>query len=292
MNNKLNQKKTFSISYDMEETSDHSIDAEVLGQSLLSLAKVIRQSDKILNGENSEVKVEVKAHKEGSFTVDLVTWYQAGGADVLSALGFSAAGFAAASGTAFGIIKQIKSKKIKAKITKGQTSKLVLNDDTTVECPTPIAKLVSDKYLRQELANVMNTPIANKEGAKFVIKGDNNEVLDSLESDDAFSFKSLPQKTLEEVEENIEQQTITFSQVNFDGPTGWRCDLPNGKNVSIRMRHEAFRNRINQGYETFAKGEPYIVQLREKTVTKPNQEPNTTYYIEEVIRQVGTKKRG
>lgn len=286
--NKLNQKKVFSISYDMEETNDHSIDAEVLGQSLMSLAKVIRQSDKILNGENSEIKVEVQAHKEGSFTVDLVTWYQSGGADVLNTLGFSAAGFAAASGTAFGIIKQIQSKKIKAKVTKGKKATLILDDDSSVECPTQIAKLVSDKYIRQELANVISNPIANKEGAKFVIKGENNEVLDSLKSADALSFKSLPKKTLEEVEENIEQKTITFSQVNFDGPTGWRCDLPNGGNVSVRMRDEAFRHRINQGYETFAKGEPYIVRLLEKNVTKPSLEVNTTYYIEEVIRQVGT----
>ncbi|MFM2590056.1 hypothetical protein [Vibrio sp. TBV020] len=288
MSDHLSRQKVFSISYDMEETTNHSIDAEVLGQSLVSLAKVIRQSDKILNGENSEVKVEVKAHREGSFTVDLVTWYQAGGADVLNLLGFSAAGFAAASGTAFGIIKQIQSKKIKAKVTENGNSTLVLDDESTVECSTQIAKLVSDKLIRQELASVIRDPIANKAGAKFVIKDENSEVLDSLESEDALSFKSLPRKTLEEVEEVIEQQTITFSQVNFEGPTGWRCDLPNGNNVSVRMRHEAFRHRVNQGYESFAKGEPYIVRLLEKNVTKPNQPTRTTYYIEEVIRQVGT----
>ncbi|CAH7438072.1 conserved hypothetical protein [Vibrio chagasii] len=274
----------------MEETDNHSIDAEMLGTSLVSLAKVIRQSDKILNGENSEVKVEVKAHKEGSFTVDLLTWYQAGGVDVLNTLGFATAGFAAASGTAFGIIRQMRAKKIKAKIVQGNASQLILDDESVVECPTSIANLVSDQFVRQELENVISAPIMNKEGAKFVIKGENSEVLDTLESTEALSFRSLPRKTLEEIEESIEPMTITFSQVNFDGPTGWRCVLPNGETVGVRMRHEAFRNRINQGHETFAKGEPYAVRMLEKTVTKPNQLPKTSYYIEEVIRQVKPNK--
>ncbi|WP_330959032.1 hypothetical protein [Photobacterium sp. 53610] len=285
MTNKLNQKKSFSISYDMDETGNHSIDAEVLGTSLVSLAKAIRYSDQVLNGESSQVKVEVKAHREGSFTVDLVTWYQSGGSDVLNALGFTTLGFSAAAGTAFGIIKQIKSQKIVARVTKGGKAELILDNDEKVECTKEIADLVSNKTIRQELAKVMSDPIANKAGAKFVIKGENDQVLDSLESEDALSFRSLPKSTLEETDETTEQVTITFSQVNFDGPTGWRCDLPNGDNVSVRMRHEAFRNRINQGYETFAKGEPYIVKLMVKVSTKPNQSPTTRYYIEEVIRQ-------
>lgn len=281
----LDKQRAFSISYDMKETEEHSIDAEVLGESLISLTRTIRNAEKVLNGENSQVKVEVKAHKEGSFTVDLLTWYQSGGADVLNVLGFTAGGFSIASGTAFGVISQIKSQKIKAKVIKGKNAKIVLADDTEIECSKDVANLVSNQTIRQELSRVISTPLIHSNGAKFVIKDENHQILDVLELDDALSFKALPKKTLEEIEEQTDSVTIIFSQVNFDGPTGWRCELPNGDNISIRMRHEAFRNRINQGYETFVKGEPYIVKLTEKVTTKPDFTSVTRYYIDEVIRK-------
>lgn len=284
MANTFDLHKSFSISYDTDETKQHSIDAETLGNSLVSLARVIRQSDKILNGENSQVKVEVKAHTEGTFTVDLVAWYQSGGADVLNTLGLTVASFSAGAGTVFGAIKQIRSKKITAKVRQGdKKTHLILSDGSSIECTDEVADIVADRYVRQELENVIRNPVANEDGAKFVLKDENKNIVDFLDSEDAISFGALPRTALIEVEHVENTMTVVFTQVNFNGTQGWKCDLPDGRNVSVSMKHKAFRESVNKGYESFVKGEPYIVRLVEKITVRPNTEPTVSYYIKEVV---------
>ncbi|MDC5704666.1 hypothetical protein OPW13_12440 [Vibrio europaeus] len=283
-----NRKKVFKMSYDMKDTENHTIDAELLGTSILSMSRALRGSDKILNGESSNIQVEVKAHTEGSFVVEFVTWLNQSGADVLQVLGISAAAGSLASGNVFGVIEQLKSQKITTRVKKTKnTVELQTIDGLSVECDEKVAQIVTDPHIRKELDRIINNPIAGKENAKFVLKDENDQELKVIESDNVNSYKAIAARTLEEVEEETNQVTIYFSQVNFDGPTGWKCKLPNGDIETVRMNDEAFRNRINQGYEEFAKTKPCLVQLKKIVKTKADNQTSTRYTIEEVIRQLG-----
>ncbi|WP_050924492.1 hypothetical protein [Vibrio harveyi] len=281
-------RQVFKMSYDMKETEDHTIDAELLGNSILSMSRALRNSDKLINGESSNIRVEVRAHEEGSYVVEFVTWLNEGGADVLQVLGITAGIGAAAKGTVFGVIEQIKNQKIVAKIRKKDGSvTLKTNAGESIVCDEKVARIVTDQLVRKELDRVINVPISGKENAKFVLKTENDDELKVVESDIADNYKALPPKTLTEMEETTKQVTIYFSQVNFDAATGWKCKMPDGEIETVRMNDEAFRNRINQGYEEFSKTKPCLVKLKEIVTTKANNTTTTRYTIEEVIRQLG-----
>lgn len=279
--------KPFKFSYDMKETESHEINAELLGESILSLSRAIRYADKIVNGESSNLSVQVKAHSEGSFVVEFVSYFNEGGIDVLDILGITTLG-TVATGTVFGVMERINSQKITAKVKKGKSGNAVisLDDGSEVECSDDIAKIVVNQDFRKEIDKVIKSPLAGKEGARAIFKDEKDNAIREIAADTAQSYRSLPAKTLDEVEEDTKQVTIHFSQVNFDGPTGWKVKLPNGDVVSARMRDEAFRNRINQGYEQFSKTYPCIVKLLTVVTTKADSTVKPRYYIEEVIRQV------
>ncbi|CAH7183975.1 conserved hypothetical protein [Vibrio chagasii] len=281
-------KQIFKMSYDMKETEDHTIDAEMLGSSILSMSRAIRNSEKILNGESSNIRVDVKAHEEGSFVIEFVTWLNAGGADVLQVLGITAAAGTAVTGTVFGVMEQLDDQKIVARVKKSNgTVELQTESGQSIECDEKVAAIVTNHHVRKELDRVVKAPLAGKENAKLILKTENDEELKVIESDDVKAYASLPQKTLTEVNEETKQVTIHFSQVNFDAASGWKCKMPDGEIETVRMNDEAFRNRINQGYEAFSKTKPCLVKLKEIVTTKSDNTVSTRYTIEEVIRQLG-----
>ncbi len=281
------KKQVFKISYDMPETAEHTIDAELLGTAILSMARALRHSDKILNGESSNIQVDVRAQEEGSFVIEFVTWLNEGGANVLSTLGLAGLGATGITGTVFGVLNEIKDKKIVARVRKpGKKVELELADGSIVECSSDVANIVTDLHVRKELDQIVKSPIAGKDQAKFIVKDELDAPITEIDSDEARYYKSLSAKTLEEVEEETKQMTIHFSQVNFDGAAGWKAKLANGNVVTVRMRDEAFRDRVNNGYEEFSKTKPCIVKLTTVERTKANGSSSVSYYIDEVIRQI------
>ncbi|EGQ7821972.1 hypothetical protein [Vibrio parahaemolyticus] len=283
------RKEVFKISYDMPETSEHTIDAELLGSAILSMSRTLRYSDKVLNGEESNIQVEVRAHEEGSFVIEFVTWLTTGGVDVLSTIGLTGLGASAASGTVLGVLDEIKDKKIVAKVLRSDNKvELELENGETVECDSHIADIVTDHKIRKELDQVIKAPVAGKQDAKFIVKDEEDNDLLQIDSDKAHYYKSISAKTLEEQTDETKQVTIYFSQVNFDGPSGWKCKLPDGNVVSVRMRDQAFRERVINGYEEFSKTKACVVKLTETVRTKADSSVTTNYYIEEVIRQLNS----
>lgn len=105
-------KQVFKLSYDMKETAEHTIDAEMLGHAILSMTSTMKTANKLLNGDNSDLQVQIRAHQEGSFVVEFVTWLNNGGADVLQILGITTAASVAGTKTVLGAMEELKGRKI------------------------------------------------------------------------------------------------------------------------------------------------------------------------------------
>jgi len=63
----------FIVSYDGSATADHSIDANLLANSLKGISSLLEDSNREINGVNSQIDIKVKSNFiEGSFEVQLI----------------------------------------------------------------------------------------------------------------------------------------------------------------------------------------------------------------------------
>lgn len=275
----------FKISYDTEATSEHKIDAITLGNSIISMARVIKGADAYINAKEEDLKVEVKANSEGSFVVEFVAYLNSAQINPLTTLGVVAT--TAGVATVFGAIQQIKSRKIKL-VNKEEDGKstLHLEDDSSIELPSFIADLVVNKDFRKSVEKVISEPLDGATNAKFIIKDKDDIEILSLTDEECKHFKSIPTNIIDEITETNENTTVRFTRVNFNGPSGWKVDFSNELAVSVTMKDGAFLNKISQNLQQFSKADLYSVKLKIVKTHRHGKQPTYNRAIIEVIRNV------
>ncbi|WP_434927984.1 hypothetical protein [Shewanella sp. HL-SH2] len=284
MDNK--SKYAFQISYDTLETANHTIDAEKLGEAIVSMSKVLKNANKLINGEESELSLEVKAHTEGSFVVEFVSYLSSVGVNPMSILGFM--GTTGAGVTVISALKQLKSRKIRiVEQSSDGMSVLKLSDDTDLTLPSQVAELVANKHVRDSLDTIIKAPLEGSTAAKFVIKDDQGAEVNIITDEEAKDFKTIAQNVVEEVTEVTERKEVYFTKVNFESSTGWQVRLPDDSLVAVAMKDEAFKERVNKRDEKFSKTALFSVRL--KTIKTHRYGTSPTYKREllEVVRQRG-----
>jgi hypothetical protein len=286
MSSETPTKHYFSISYDTKETEGHTIDAEKLGNAIVNMAKVLKQANKNVNGEKSELKLEVKAQSEGSFVVEFVTYLYSAGINPLSILGFMGATGGAVS--VIGALKQLRSRKITLIQTKNDTmSQVTLSDDSIIELPTEVAELVASKSIRDNLQAIIKDPLEDTNEAKFIIKDEYDQIIDAVDDGEKDDFTSISRKIVEEIKETVERVEVYFTKVNFEGTSGWQIRLPDDSLVAITMKDEAFIDRVNRDTQKFSKASLFSVQLKTIMTHRHGSSPTYKRELIEVVRDRG-----
>lgn len=281
----MDNNKTFSISYDAinSEFTDHSIDAFQLAESIHSVAEMIDKADKVLNGEHSTVKVMVNAPaKEGSLCVDFETVQLVQNAvDVVKTLGL--AGFSAATfgGTALSLVNQLQRKKVlEVEEDVNNNSAVITLKDEVINCSRDVAKLVTDPTIRAAMHKLIDKPLYGKDSPIFKIKS--GEEVVEIEGEEISTFTPLQARTLVKSENETVERNISFTQVNFSGPTGWKMSY-HGETPSVRMEDEAFLTRVKGSQAKFSKDDLFVVKM--DVIRTESPRGNTTrYIIKEVLR--------
>lgn len=288
----MNNKNVFSLFYDTVSTDDHTIDASVLGKSLISISESIEFADKFINGEDSEVKIKVVASHEGSFGVEFeVVQILQTAKDILKIIGITAGAGAASAGTVLGIIEALKSRKVVATIDNDQgNSTIELDDGSFVECTSEVKKLVTNSVFRSKIEPAFVNPLTSEPGSKIKFVDQNQNVLQEIESERLTHFKKTSKQTI--VEETFEDKEVElrFTQVNFESKNGWRVDYLN-ENLGVRMNDEGFLARISERKENFVKGDLFKVILRKSTKIESGKTPSEKLSIEKVVRHRVNKER-
>lgn len=280
MSNSNRVKQTFQISYDTDETADHTIDAEKLGLAIVSTAKALKNADKVLNGEKSEISLDVKAHSEGSFVVEFVTYLSSVGINPLNILGLGGSVIAGA-GSVMGALKLLGNRKIKmVQKTKNNTTVLTLSNDETLTLTNEVADLISSKTIRDSIDTIVKAPLEGVKDAKFIVKDENGNEVFTVNEDEVTNYKTLSQNIVDEITEREETKNVQFTNVNFDGATGWKVRFTDGENPAVRMKDDAFLERINKNKENFSKGDTFVVKLN---IIKKHRHGTTPTYTREVI---------
>jgi len=287
----------FGIKYDGDKENgplNHQIDARLLGTSMVSLCDLIEQSNKIINGESSEIHVDVRAHKEGSFELLLSVAQNMTNIDVLDVIGLTkTAATGVTIGSLFGVVKWLKGRKIVDTEYDEETDtySLVTKDDEKIECTEKVKKLISSNVVMKGVNDIVYAPLADDEitSVTFI---QNDQPLETIDKSDknVFQLSRSPIKSEKDTETFTSEVHIT--NVNFTKKTGWKMMLNDGEEVPITMNDAAFIERINLNKATFTKDDLFQVKYtKTQTRTDGVLVGNPKYSIEQVIRHRAAKDR-
>lgn len=280
----MNQNKhVFKLSYDSTSTDDHTIDAEVLGKSLLNLSGLIKESTKVLNGEEATARIEVQAHEQGSFVVECVAWLQDGGLDVLRSLGIASSVSALAVGNVFAALKALRNRQQVEKHIRNGNTTLVFEDGERITIPESVDKLLSNHSVRTKIEQVIKRPSELEDGATVRFLSENDVVFEEISPDEVEFFKAPPRRILAEEITTTETINVIFTVVALESKKGWKIRLPDGEEVNALMNDEGFIERINTRERQFIKGDMFEIEL--KTVERILDGSSTVKrLIERVLR--------
>ncbi|WP_416305205.1 hypothetical protein [Neptunicella sp. SCSIO 80796] len=280
----------FKLSYNSTSTEDNTIDATVLGNSLINMSALIKESTKVLHGEESTARVEVQAHEPGSFVVEFAAWLDAGGADVLQTLGIVTTGAAVSIGNVFAALKALKNRTPVSKFVEGDTTKIIFDDGESISIATKTDKLISNYSVRQRLDQVVKKAAEYEDGATVTFLTEDDEVIEQVTPEQIEFFKAPPRKILAQELTEVDTTNVIFTVVALESKKGWKIRLANGEEVSATMNDDSFIERINNRKREFLKGDMFEIKL--KTITRElDGKSSISRSIEEVIRHRVDKSR-
>lgn len=281
-------REAFSISYDDKkgDLSRHIMDASTLGKAILAIDLLLNSANKQI-GKDSKIEVSVTAPpKEGSLIVDfLLEASSAETLDILKMLGFAAAS-AVSGGSLMEVVRQMRSRKVinvDVDESAGTASISVQSEESrgieVVKCSKAVAQLATDKKVRDALHSVIQAPISGVEGGVFkILKTDpsdetKSELLVEVKEEDAHQYSTVPAQNLLEVESFTERVTVHFTQVNFDGSSGWRAVIGNesDKDFAVQMADEKFLKKVQGNQQTFSREDLFEVTLEEVKTSSASQ---------------------
>jgi hypothetical protein len=284
----------FSISYDAEvgDYKNHKIDARVLSRSIQGVYDMVEEANALLN-KGAEVSLKVTAPaKEGSVIVSfllLATSPQA--LALLKVIGLSTAGAAIAGGSLIEVVRKLQNRRVVNVVIEGDSDVAKIEvDGAVIECNKFVAKLAVDKKVREALHNVVQAPVAGREGAKFKVLDENEKPVLEIEEEEASNYAPLPPKSLEQEEVRKETTTGYFVQVNFESNNGWRVKLGDGTEHAVTLADEKFMDKVNQSQQSFSKEDLFEIIIETKIIYRQTRS-TYNYTVLEVTKHFAAKGR-
>lgn len=290
MNLNLNEAEwRFSISYDAQDNnlSEHRMDAALLADAIKNVAQTITRADEILNGENRNIRTYVTAPaKEGSLEVEFIAQLinPELAKNILQALGIMASSGAIAGGV-LKALREISGKEIIAVHTSDEhpnSAKLELSDGTTMELPKDEALLTASPAIRRHIKQIVSTPLYHRDKPVFKILNGADELELKFNESDIKAIKEVKTKSLPP---KIDKMTVTasFSQVNFEGNTGWKIQLDEQTIVTAPLLDDAFLTQVAANQQSFKKEDMYKMVLEVTTYTNDLGKESKKYKILQVL---------
>lgn len=283
----MEKSTSFKVFYDAQddELANHSIDAEILGKSIISMTNLINKADDLLNDGNKSFKVLVTSPAvPGSLGIDYtVVQLLPMAVDVLKTIGIVGVVGAGVHSTALSMIRQLGSKKVISVTRRAGTETAVLElADGEIECPATVAALVTEPSIRQALINVVQSPLEGKDDPVFKIVGPDGDVVVQLEGEETEEIMPIPRGTLLTKDVDTKDVNVKFTQVNFHNEKGWRM-FYNDEEHSVLLTDYEFLAKVRHAEGTVTSEDLFAVTL-ETTKTKSAKTSTVKYVIKKVLR--------
>lgn len=176
----MSTQTSFTVSYEGNALKTHSMDVLTLAPAMLSMGKIFDDANKELNGDNSSIKVHVKAFRAGSFQVDFevcqsiisqISGFLTGDL-VTSAVNLQAVVF-----ETFYVLKILKGRKPK-KIKNMENNQVRIEfDGQTMDIPLSIFTLLRNNNFRDGIEKALK-PLELDEIDNFYIKEKDKIIID------------------------------------------------------------------------------------------------------------------
>ncbi|WP_260427251.1 MULTISPECIES: hypothetical protein [unclassified Burkholderia] len=263
----------FNVVYDGPALGEHRMDVRDLAPVLLAIADLFSSANKELNGDHSEVRLEVRGgFKAGSFHAELIfvqplasqirDLFAGPNANAFSnALAILAALGIIGGGGLIGLIRTLRGRKPHRTEPDGAHVKIWMSEQECFVVDEPIVRLYRNRAVRVNLQKMLS-PLEHDGIDSFGIVRDDIVEL-SIERDELGTFASSDDPG-EIVTDTIALKMLKLESVVFKDGNKWR--VHDGTSAFYTsLDDERFIAKVDAG-ERFGKGDVLVVDLRQTQI--------------------------
>ncbi|MBV1706677.1 MAG: hypothetical protein KGQ37_05670 [Hyphomicrobiales bacterium] len=277
-----------SLRYEGAAVDSGVMDVRDLAPALLAVGNLIEATHRVVHGENTSAKVQVRAVGKGSFYIgfDVSVAFLQGVRDLMAGPdGTSAAniinilvGSGVVGGGALKLIKWLKGRRPSAIQRKAPGRVVVEIDGASIEVDEVVARVAIDVSVRLALSRVVAEPLS-KDGIDSVTLGSTLDP-ERIEKADGYSFLELPDREAGAYEYRYR---APFSIVSLSFKSGNKWRLNDGRaTLNVTVLDESYLQRIDNNEVSFAKSDILICDVR-VDVREDSSGLKSEYFIERVL---------
>ncbi|KYO50889.1 hypothetical protein PJ900_11475 [Tistrella mobilis] len=254
----------FTLTYDGPALRDHAMDVRDLAPAMLAVGELFDAVNLLLNGEKAEIRVNVKAHEPGCFSVifEIVQNWKDGlvalftGDVVTAALNLKE--LIVSGGGLLFLIKKFRGASPEKIERLGDNTVRITIQGETFDIPVVLLRMYQDIAVRSAVEKVVYKPL-QKEGIESVEFSDEKQPRLSVNKAEAEVFKTppLPEKI---VVETTHRSAFSIVSLAFKDDNKWRLS-DGGRPISAKIEDEAFLKRVNENLIRFAKGDVLVCEV-------------------------------
>ncbi|WP_375288368.1 hypothetical protein [Sphingomonas sp.] len=259
----------FSVVYDGPALADHTIDVRELAPALLAIGELFDTANNALNGDRTNIRVNVRAHEPGCFSIDLdvvQSLVKQGlafltGDEVTAALNLKEL-LVGAVGTGVGLvglIKWLRGRKPERIERLADDMMRVTIDGSSIDVPLKLLRLYQDLAVRTAVEKVVEHPLQAEgvESISFVERGVQTEKVEKAEAP-LFRAPQLDDKI---IIDDVRRAAFSIVSLAFKEDNKWR--LHDGQNqISAIITDEDFLRRVDRNLVSFSKGDVLVCEVR------------------------------
>ena len=251
----MNNQETITLKFGGQT---HQVDVQTFAYSVLNFATVIKETNKSLGGKPLEINI--KAPKEGSVLVDLVT--TANQINNLIPNVSNVAALMTVVGGVYGVHKFVSGRNIKDAKRKDRSVTITLDDQSSMTVAENIYNVyVGTPAIPNGISQHFSALNEDPAVSDFMVTKENNETIIDVERKDYARLAIKQQFETENSKTIVESAHLYVYKVVFDKTDRKWEFYYNGNRISASIADDDFFKKIDGG-ESFSKGDQLRVDLQ------------------------------
>ncbi len=288
----MKSENEFKIQYDGEALKDHRMDVRDLAPALLSIAELFEESNRVINGNRTNLSVEIIALQPGSFGVNFgftqsftsqAISFLAGDkvASILALkeliVGGTVVGIATVKGL-YHLIRWLKGRKPNhIEDLKNGYVKIIFNSETFI-FPSRVLELYQEISIRKAVEGSLKPLL--KDGVDIFEIYSNDRLVETIQAKEVEYFET-PTLEDEKILEYEHESAYSIISLAFKEDNKWR--LHDGSStISVSVKDQYFLKKVEQNQVAFSKGDILICKVK-TTQWQTENGLRTEYDLLEVI---------